>query len=68
MKIADVYRPPTLDAGTHKATWASDISKGNPEGLIFHAGVVRGDDFFTISVWESHDTRRLRFGLQGDLG
>jgi heme-degrading monooxygenase HmoA len=23
------------------------------EGLLFHAGVGEGDDFFTISVWES---------------
>jgi hypothetical protein len=39
MKIAVVYRPPALDAETYKATWASDVAKGNPEGLIFHAGV-----------------------------
>ena len=55
MKIAVVYRPPALDAETYKATWASDIPNGNPEGLLFHAGVGEGDDFFTMSVWESRD-------------
>ena len=55
MKIAVVYRPPAVEAETYKATWASDVPKGNPEGLLFHAGVGEGEDFFTISVWESQE-------------
>lgn len=54
-KIAVVYRPPAVDADTYKATWASDIPKGNPAGLLFHAGVGEGDDFFTVSVWENRE-------------
>jgi hypothetical protein len=55
MKIAVVYRPPALDVNTYKATWASDVAKGNPDGLLFHAGVGEGEDFFTMSVWESRE-------------
>jgi hypothetical protein len=53
MKIAVVYRPPALDAETYKATWASNFAIANPDGLIFHAGIGDGDDFFTVSVWEN---------------
>lgn len=55
MRVAVVYRPPALDAETYKATWASDIEKQSPDGLVFHAGVGEGDEFFTISVWESRE-------------
>lgn len=53
VKIAVVYRPPAVDADTYKATWASDVKPPRADGLIFHAGVGEGDEFFTISVWES---------------
>jgi len=26
-----------------------------PPGLIFHAGIGEGADFFTVTVWESQD-------------
>jgi heme-degrading monooxygenase HmoA len=69
MKIAVVYRPPALDAETYKATWASDVAKGNPEGLIFHAGVGEGDDFFTMSVWESQEAyNAFASGFKETLG
>ena len=55
MKIAVVYRPPALDAAAYKATWTSDVKPPSADGLIFHAGVGEGDEFFTTSVWESRE-------------
>jgi heme-degrading monooxygenase HmoA len=69
MKIAVVYRPPALNAETYKATWESNVAQGNPEGLIFHAGVGEGDDFFTMSVWESQDAyNAFASGFKETLG
>ena len=55
MKIAVVYRPPALDAETYKATWSANVAAPQPKGLIFHAGVGEGDEFFTMSVWENRE-------------
>jgi hypothetical protein len=55
MAIAVVYRPPALDAETYKASWAEGSPMPDPEGLLFHAGIGEGDDFFTVSVWESRE-------------
>ena len=53
MAIAVVYRPPALTAAQYKASWAAGPPVALPPGLIFHAGVGEGDDFMTITVWES---------------
>ena len=53
MAIAVVYRPPAVTAEKYKALWASGSAMPDAQGLMFHAGVGEGDDFFTISVWES---------------
>jgi len=55
MAVAVVYRPPALDAEKYKASWADGSPMPDPEGLLFHAGVGEGDDFFTVSVWESRE-------------
>src|SRR4029450_7120666 len=56
MPIAVVYRPPSVTAEKYKGTWASGSPMPDAPGLMFHAGVGEGDDFFTISVWESRET------------
>ena len=55
MAIAVVYRPPAMTADQYKASWSGEEGQPvpTPEGLVFHAGVGEGDDFFTITVWES---------------
>jgi hypothetical protein len=53
MKMAVVYRPPAVSAEMYKASWANGSPMPDPKGLLFHAGVGEGDEFFTISVWES---------------
>src|ERR1044072_9134931 len=55
MAVAVVYRPPALDAEPYKASWADGSPMPDPEGLLFHAGVGEGDDFFTVSVWETRE-------------
>lgn len=56
MAIAVVYRPPDMTAEQYKASWAEDRPPAPvPLGLVFHAGVGEGSDFFTITVWESQD-------------
>jgi heme-degrading monooxygenase HmoA len=55
MPIAVVYRPPAVTAEKYKALWASGSPMPDAQGLLFHAGVGEGDDFFTISVWESRE-------------
>jgi hypothetical protein len=54
MAIAVVYRPPALTAEKYKASWADGSPCRTPRPL-FHAGVGEGDDFFTVSVWESRE-------------
>jgi heme-degrading monooxygenase HmoA len=55
MPIAVVYSPPAVTEETYKGLWASGSPMPDAEGLLFHAGVGEGDDFFTISVWESRE-------------
>ena len=55
MPIAVVYRPPAVTAEQYKALWAGGSPMPDAQGLLFHAGVGEGDDFFTISVWESRE-------------
>ena len=55
MKIAVVYRPPALSAEQYLASWANGSPMPDPKGLLFHAGVGEGDDFFTVSIWEDRD-------------
>src|SRR4029450_8811560 len=56
MAVAVVYRPPAVTAEKYKDLWASGSPMPDAQGLLFHAGVGEGDDFFTISVWESRET------------
>ena len=55
VSIAVVYRPPALTAAQYKASWTAGPPVAPPLGLIFHAGVGEGDDFMTMTVWESLD-------------
>lgn len=55
MPIAVVYRPPALSAEEYQASWADGSPMPDPQGLLFHAGVGEGDDFFTVSVWENRE-------------
>jgi hypothetical protein len=55
MPIAVVYRSPAMTAEQYKASWVGGPPVAPPAGLIFHAGVGEGDDFFTLSVWESRE-------------
>ena len=55
MPIAVVYRPPALSAEAYKASWADGSPMPDPKGLLFHAGVGEGDDFFTVSVCENRE-------------
>jgi heme-degrading monooxygenase HmoA len=64
MAIAVVYRPPALGADQYKASWANGSPMPGPTGLVFHAGVGEGDEFFTVSVWEdraAYDAFASRF-------
>lgn len=53
MAIAVVYRPPALTAEQYKMSWSAGPPMAPPPGLIFHAGVGDGDDFQTMTVWDS---------------
>ena len=57
MPIAVVYRPPAMTADQYNESWSgAEISPvPPPPGLLFHAGVGEGEDFFTVTVWESRD-------------
>lgn len=57
MPIAVVYRAPAMTAEQYKASWNdSDASPVPvPPGMLFHAGVGEGLEFFTVTVWESRD-------------
>jgi hypothetical protein len=55
MAIAVVYRPPALTAAQYKASWKAGPPVAPPPGLIFHAGVGEGDDFLTMTVWDSRE-------------
>ena len=53
MKIAVVYKAPSVTAESYKASWANGSPMPDPAGLLFHAGIGEGEDFQTVSVWES---------------
>jgi hypothetical protein len=53
MTIAVVYKPPAMTAEQYKESWREGSPVALPAGLIFHAGVGDGDEFFTLTVWES---------------
>ena len=55
MAIAVVYRGPALTADQYKASWVGGPPVAPPTGLIFHAGIGDGADFFTVTVWESRE-------------
>ena len=55
MAIAVVYRPPAMSAEQYKQSWTGGPPVAPPPGLIFHAGVGEGADFFTVTVWESRE-------------
>jgi hypothetical protein len=53
MPVAVVYRPPAMTAEQYKESWVGGPPVDPPAGLILHAGIGEGDDFFTLSIWES---------------
>ena len=54
MAIAVVYRPPAMTAEQYKESWREGPPvAAPPNGLISHAGVGDGDDFLTITIWDS---------------
>lgn len=56
MAIAVVYRPPAMTADQYRDSWVGGPPvTAPPRGLIFHAGVGEGSDFFTVTVWESRE-------------
>lgn len=42
-----------MTADQYKESWVGGPPVAPPAGLIFHAGVGEGTDFFTVTVWES---------------
>ena len=55
MAIAVVYRPPAMTEDQYKQSWSGGPPVPPPAGLIFHAGIGEGADFFTVTVWESRE-------------
>jgi len=57
MPIAVVYTPPAMTAEQYKESWSSGDGPPLPvpAGLLFHAGIGEGADFFTVTVWESRE-------------
>ena len=53
MAIAVVYRAPAMTAEQYNKSWEGGPPVAPPPGLIFHAGVGEGVEFFTVTVWES---------------
>ena len=53
MAIAVVYRAPSMTAEQYSKSWEGGPPVAPPPGLIFHAGVGEGAEFFTVTVWES---------------
>jgi hypothetical protein len=45
-----------MTAEQYNATWSGGTPLAPPPGLIFHAGVGEGADFFTVTVWESRES------------
>lgn len=55
MAIAVVYRPPAMTAQQYRESWAGGPPLAPPPGLIVHAGIGEGADFFTVTIWESKE-------------
>lgn len=55
MPIAVVYRPPAMTADQYIKSWGGGVPVSPPPGLIFHAGIGEGNDFTTVTVWESQE-------------
>jgi hypothetical protein len=53
MAIAVLYRAPAMTSEQYNRTWEGGPPVAPPPGLIFHAGVGEGANFFTVTVWES---------------
>ena len=53
MAIAVVYRPPAMTAEQYKESWRGGPPVAPPPGLIAHAGIGEGEEFFTITLWDS---------------
>ena len=53
MAIAVVYRAPSMTVEQYSKSWEEGPPVAPPPGLIFHAGVGEGAEFFTVTVWES---------------
>jgi hypothetical protein len=46
-----------MTAEKYNLSWSTgnDPPVPPPQGLIFHAGVGDGDEFFTVSIWETRE-------------
>ena len=55
MPIAVVYRAPAMTLEQYTASWSDGPPVSPPPGLIFHAGFGQGDEFSTITVWDSRE-------------
>ena len=57
MAIAVVYRFPAMTVEQYNASWSGseDAPLPVPPGLLFHAGVGEGGDFFTVTVWKTRE-------------
>lgn len=55
MAIAVIYRPPAMTAEQYQQSWAGGAPVAPPPGLIFHAGLGQGQEFMTITVWETRE-------------
>lgn len=55
MAIAVVYRASSMSSAQYQASWSGGAPVAPPAGLLFHAGIGEGEDFFTVTVWESRE-------------
>ncbi|HWR17812.1 MAG TPA: hypothetical protein VN577_23485 [Terriglobales bacterium] len=56
MPVAVVYRPPAITAEQYRASWSQGTPVAVPDGLLFHAGIGEGEQFFTVTVWRDRET------------
>jgi hypothetical protein len=59
MPIAVVYRAPAMTLQQYTATWSGGPPVAAPPGLVFHAGFGEGEEFSTITVWDSREAYDL---------
>lgn len=57
MAIAVVYRASSITAEQYNRSWTGNDGPPVPvpAGLLFHAGVGEGDEFFTVTIWETRE-------------